>query len=326
MRQFLPPLFLLPLVALGSCTANTPTPPPSQSSTVTPSGSAIANRQVRVIATFLPVYLFTKAVAGNAAQVDVLIPPGTEVHEYQSRPADVKAIAEADIVVKNGLGIEEFLDSTIKGAENPRLKVIDASKGIQPLQEISPVVSSGKSEGDHSHDHDHDHGAGNPHVWLDPMLAKQQVENIRDGLIAADPANQATYRANAAAYIQQLEDLNQQFEQQLKGFSDRTFVTFHDAFPYLARRYQLKQVAVVTIPDEQLSPTDVQNAIAAVKQYRVKALLSEPGVDNKLLASLSQDLKLTLRPLDSLESGERDPQYYFLAMRNNLKTLEAAFK
>jgi zinc/manganese transport system substrate-binding protein len=92
----------------------------------------------------------------------------------------------------------------------------------------------------------------------------------------------------------------------------------------LAKRYQLKQVAVVEIPEDQLSPTDVQKAVAAVKQYKVKALFGEPGVDNKLLQSLSKDLNLTLRPLDSLETGSTDPQYYFTAMKTNLQTLESA--
>jgi zinc/manganese transport system substrate-binding protein len=163
-------------------------------------------------------------------------------------------------------------------------------------------------------------------VWLDPVLVKQQVTNIRDGLIAADPANKATYEANASAYIQELENLNTQFQQTLQKTPNCTFVTFHDAYPYLAQRYNLKQVAVVEIPEDQLSPADIQNTIKAVRKYNVKALFSEPGVDNKLLTSLSQDLKLTLGTLNSLETGEKDPQYYFQAMRTNLQSIEAACK
>jgi zinc/manganese transport system substrate-binding protein len=302
--------------------------------------------------TVLPVYLFTKAVVGDAADVDLLIKPGTEVHDYQSTPNDVKAIAQSDVVIKNGLGLEEFLDSTIKSAENTKLTVIDTSRGIQTLGEISPVVSVSDKGEAHSHDHDrdhshsgdhdhndkdkkggkdkkvdaHTHADGNPHVWLDPMLAKRQVETIRDELSAIDPKNKEKYTANAAAYIEQLDKLNDEFEQRLKGYKDRTFITFHDAFPYLAKRYQLQQVAVVAIPEDQLSPGDVQRTIAAVKQYNAKALLSEPGVDNKLLDSLANDLNLKLGALDSLEAGQLDPQYYFTAMRANLATLEAAFQ
>ncbi len=349
LRRFVIASLLLPLMAANGC-SSTNTAATSDPSSATQTGAS-SGKQIKVVATFLPVYLFTKAVAGDAAEVDILIKPGTEVHEYQSTPADVQAIAQADMVVKNGLGIEEFLEGTIKSAENPKLKVIDASAGIQPIKEISPTVAAvGEKGSDHDHDHGHDHAdgkeqghdaakekgsekagahvhtGGNPHVWLDPVLAQKQVENIRDGLVAADPANEPTYKANAAAYIQKLSDLNNQFEQTLKPYRNRTFITFHDAFPYLAKRYQLKQEAVVAIPEDQLSPGDVQKTIMAVKQFNVKALFSEPGIDNKLLTGISKDLGLKVYPLDSLESGELNPSYYFTAMQSNLKTLEMAFQ
>lgn len=341
---------LLPYLVVSGCTQS------GSTSTTQQSAQPVASqKQLKVVTTFLPVYLFTEAVAGDAAEVEILIKPGTEVHDYQSTPADVQAIAQADVLVENGLGIEEFLDDTVKSAQNPDLKVIDASEGIEPIKDFSPVVTpakaKGKAEDNHEHDHaegekeaehdhaeeekagektevghGHSHAGSNPHVWLDPVLAKQQVENIRDGLVEADPANQEKYQTNAAAYIQKLDDLNNQFENTLKPFSDRTFVTFHDAFPYLAKRYNLEQVAVVAIPEDQLSPTDVQQTVNTVKQYQVKALFSEPGVDNKLLTSLSNDLNVTLRPLNSLESGKLDPQYYFTAMEANLQTLKTAFQ
>ncbi|MBW4441786.1 MAG: metal ABC transporter substrate-binding protein [Plectolyngbya sp. WJT66-NPBG17] len=310
---------LLSGTASGLLVSCSQSAPPQASGTAQTSPAANTEKKLRVVATFLPVYLFTKAVAGDAAQVDMLIKPGTEVHEYQSTPVDVQTLAQSDVVVKNGLGIEEFLDSTLKSAQNSKLKVVDASQGIQAIDQLSQVVHTGKEQG-------HDHAAGNPHVWLDPVLAKQQVENIRDGLIAADPPNKAKYEANAIAYLQQLTALNTEFEQGLGKFRDRTFITFHDAFPYLAKRYQLKQVAVVELPEDQLSPADVKETIDTVKQFQAKALFSEPGVDNKLLDGLSKDLNLKLRPLDSLEAGQTDPQHYFTAMRSNLQTLEAAFK
>ncbi|AFZ26897.1 ABC-type metal ion transport system, periplasmic component/surface adhesin [Cylindrospermum stagnale PCC 7417] len=292
---------------------NTEKATPAQEAASTP-----ARQKTKVVTTFLPVYLFTKAVAGDVADVEILVPPGTEVHDYQATPDNVKAIATANVLVKNGLGLEEFLEGTVKNAQNSKLTEIDASQGIKALNQTSPVEKTATEE------EDHDHADGNPHVWLDPVLAKQQVVNIRDGLIAADPANKATYEANSAAYIQELESLNNEFEQTLQKTPNCTFVTFHDAFPYLAQRYKLKQVAVVEIPEDQLSPKDVQNAVNAVKKYKVKALFSEPGVDNKLLKSLSQDLNLSLRTLDSVETGKTDPQYYFQVMKANLQTLAAA--
>jgi len=288
-----------------------------------------AVEKTQVVATILPMYLFTKAVAGDVADVSIIVPPTTEVHDYQSKPDDVKAISTARILVKNGLGLEEFLDNTIKNAENPNLVKIDASQGIKILEEISPVDKTVTEKGDSDgHDHVHDHGEGNPHVWLDPVLAKQQVTNIRNGLIAADPANTTAYEANAAAYIQELDNLHGEFQQTLQKTPNCTFITFHDAFPYLAKRYNLKQVAVVQIPEDQLSPTDVQRTVKAVKKYQAKALFSEPGVDNKLLTSLAEDLKLTVRNLDSLESATEEikPEYYFKVMKTNLQSIEAGCK
>jgi zinc transport system substrate-binding protein len=319
----LPKFILAMLLTVGGCTQTPSTPTSARSETKPASPVAQptpVKPKLRVMATFLPMYWFTQAVAGDLAQVEVLVPPGAEVHDYQATPKDVSAIAQADIVVKNGLGLEEFLENTLKNAQNTKLKQIDASKGIKPLQQISPVVKPIKSD-----EHHHHHDSGNPHVWLDPVLAIKQVENIRDGLIAADPNNKATYKANAAAYIEKLQQLDQQYQQKLQPYRNTcTFITFHDAFPYLAQRYQLQQVAVVEIPEDQLSPNDVQKTIAAVKKYNVKALFDEPGTDNKLLTSLSGDLNLTLRNLDSLETGPTDPQHYFSAMSSNLQALQAA--
>jgi zinc transport system substrate-binding protein len=350
-RRLFISLLLLPLFSTVGCTGTGSEP-------VAQEGDATADDQpLQVVATFLPMYLFTQAVAGDAAEVSVLIQPGTEVHEYQSTPADVQAIAQADVLVQNGLGMEEFLEGTIDSAQNPDLKVIDASEDITPLEDESPVISptSATDEAGHSHadeahadeahaeeehaegeasneaesasaaGHGHTH-AENPHVWLDPVLAIQQVEAIRDGLVAADPDNAQTYEANAAAYIEQLQALDQTFQQRLQPFGDRTFISFHDAFPYLAERYNLQQVAIVALPEDNLTPGDIQKTISAVKEYDVKALFSEPGTDNRLLTSLSQDLNLELAELDSLEAGELDPQYYFTAMEANLQTLESAFQ
>ncbi len=307
---------LLLLTAAGCSQVNTNQTTNSVKSLKVQAATSSQTGKTKVVTTFLPIYIFTKAVTGDAADVEILVPPGTEVHEYQATPNNVKAIATANVLVKNGLGLEQFLENTVKNAQNPKLAQIDASINIKPLNEISPVEKTTKEE----------HAQGNPHVWLDPVLAKQQVINIRDGLIVADPANKATYEANAANYIKQLESLNNEFKQTLEKTPNCTFVTFHDAYPYLAQRYKLKQLAVVEMPEDQLTPADVQNAVNAVKKYKIKALFSEPGVDNKLLTSLSKDLNLTLRPLDSLETGKTEPQYYFEAMKANLQTLETACK
>ena len=316
-RNFLPLITLIIFSAVYGCNN-----PNSAKVVNTEQISTQKIPKIKVVTTFLPVYLFTKAVTGDVADVELLVKPGTEIHEYQGTPSNVKAIATAKILVKNGLGLEEFLADTIKNAGNSQLVEIDASKGIQAINKTSPIDKTAMGE----HDHDHEHQLGNPHVWLDPVLAKQQIINIRDGLIIADPGNKSNYQTNAAAYIQKLDNLNNEFQQTIKQTPNCTFITFHDAFPYLAKRYNIKQLAVVEIPEKQLSPTDVQKVVNTVKKYKVKALFSEPGLDNKLLTSISQDLGLTVRTLDSLEAGDTNPEYYFKAMKTNLESLAVGCK
>lgn len=270
----------------------------------------------QIVTTFLPIHLFTKAVVGDTAQVDILISPGTEVHDYQATPEDVKLLATADVLVKNGLGIEEFLEGLITNAGNSQLQRINSSEGIEVIEE--------EKHDEHEHEHGHHHEGGNPHVWLDPVLAQQQIANIRDRLIAINPNDADIYRSNADAYIQQLQKLDSEFSQRLAPVKGCKFITFHDAFPYLAKRYGLKQEAIVEIPEDSMTPQDIQRVQKIAKQYQVKALLSEPGIEDKRIQQISSDLNLPLEVIDPLESGESDPQYYFQVMRSNLAALERA--
>ncbi|MGL6341633.1 MAG: metal ABC transporter solute-binding protein, Zn/Mn family [Waterburya sp.] len=287
--------------------------------TVNTLATAQSNSSPKIVTTFLPIHQFTKAVVGDTGQVDILISPGTEVHDYQATPDDAKILAQADVLVKNGLGMEEFLESLITNAGNSQLQQIDSSQGIK-------VIESEHAEHEHEHEeeHGHHHEEGNPHVWLDPVLAQQQVANIRDRLIAINPSDADSYRTNAEAYIQQLQQLDSEFKQKLAPVKGCNFITFHDAFPYLAQRYGLKQEAIVEIPEDSMTPQDIQRVQQAANQYQAKALLTEPGIKDKRIEQISSDLNLPLAAINPLESGETDPQYYFQVMRGNLAALEKA--
>ncbi len=302
-----------------------PTPPKSSDATSSTSSGP------KIVTTFLPVHLFTKAVVGDTGQVDILISPGAEVHDYQATPDDAKLLAQADILVENGLGMEAFLSGLVANAGNSELQQIDASEGIE-------VIEGEHEEGEHGHDeHGHDqhkhedekhghhhHGGKDPHVWLDPVLAQQQVANIRDRLIEIDPDNADSYRINAEAYIQQLQQLDNEFQEKLAPVQGCNFITFHDAFAYLAQRYGLEQEAIVHIPEDSITPQDIQRVQQLTKKHQVKALLTEPGIEDKRIEQISSDLNLPLEAINPLEAGETDPQYYFQVMRSNLEALSRA--
>jgi zinc transport system substrate-binding protein len=277
--------------------------------------SSITTQPLTVVATFVPIYEFTKAVVRDKAQVEILVPPGSEVHDYQTKPEDLKKLSQAKLLIKNGLGLDDFADGLISSSGNAQLKVVNSSQGIKTLGQLGKLVPIAKEE---------EEELSNPHIWLDPMRAQKQIENIRDALIAADPSHSESYKSNAEAYIGKLQSLDQEFKTTLASTSKKEFITFHDAFPYLADRYGLEQLAIIAIPEDELTPEDVQKTVQAAKKYKVKVLLSEPGINNKLFTTLSKDLNIKVKTIDSLENGTLDPDHYFKIMRANLAVLKEA--
>jgi zinc/manganese transport system substrate-binding protein len=267
-----------------------------------------------VVTTFVPVTWFTRAVAGTCATVTPLVPPGTDPHDFQARSADLLALRQARVLVKNGLGIEGFLDKLVASADNPGLRVIDSSRSVSTLD---------------AHDHAHAHGTANPHIWLDPLRAVQQVETIRDGLVKADPSCAGDYRRNAAAFIGQLRQLNSEIAAQLRPYRGRTFVAFHDVAPYFAQRYGLRAAFLVDVPELNPSPADLQRVAAQVRQSQLQALLSGPQEGNRSFNALAQDLGIRVSVFDPLETADAqaaaDSSTYVTVMRRNAAALAQVF-
>lgn len=311
-------IFLVSTMAItsSSCAPHSPTP---NSETVQGQSAGIATptakAELRVVTTFIPMTQFTKAVVGSRAEVVQLLPPSVGPHDYQAKPGDAQIIAEADVLVKNGLEMEQFLENLIKNAENSDLKIIDTSQGIKLLSN------------DLGKEHNHDHGEHNPHIWLDPKRAIRQVENIRDGLIATDPSGTEIYTTNAAAYIQQLQKLDAETAEMLQPYSGQTFVAFHDFAPYFADSYNLKAEFLVDIPEEKPSPEDVKRVMDTVENTNLKTLLTEPQ-GGAVFSALAQDLNVRVSTFDPLETGGVEalqPDYYITTMRQNAKNLTLAF-
>ena len=280
----------------------------------------------KVLTTFMPITLFTKAVAGNCAEVQALIPTNSGPHDFQAKPADLIALRQAKLLVKNGLGMENFLTKLINSAGNKDLLVIDSSSGITTLD--SPE-EEGHSEQDHSNHSHSNHGEVNPHIWLDPLRAINQVENIRDGLVKADPSCAASYRSNAATYVAKLKTLNAEITNQLNPYQGKTFVAFHDFAPYFASRYKLKADFLVDVPELNPSPADLLRVAADVKRSQLKALLSEPQEGERSFNALAKDLGVKVSVFDSMETGSLqaslNPATYFKVMRSNVADLIKAF-
>ena len=300
---------LLFLMALASCGNQKTADSSSEQSTL------------NVVTTFLPITLFTEAVAGECATVTALIPPNLGPHDFQATPTDIAALSNAQILVKNGLGMEYFLDKLTDSAENNSLQVIDTSRGVAVIK--SDEDENGVDGGDQSQ------GEVNPHIWLDPLRAVQQVENIRDGLVKADPGCTVGYTQRAAAYAAQLKELNTAIATQLKPFSGKTFIAFHDFAPYFAERYDLKADFVVDVPEMNPTPADLQRVSTKVEQSQLKALLSEPQEGDRSFNALAEDLGVNVVTFDPLETGSEEaskqPDTYFKVMKSNVASLIKSF-
>ena len=298
---------LLGLVACGAPSVNTT--------------DASKSKAVKVVTTFLPITLFTEAVAGDCANVTALIPANLGPHDFQATPSDLTDLSGANVLVKNGLGMEEFLDDLISSADNKDLMVIDSSSGVATIES----AEDDHHGHDHEHDHGHSHGEVNPHIWLDPVRAAQQVENIRDGLVKADPSCAEGYKKNAELYTAKLNELNTEFTAKLEPYKGKTFVAFHDFAPYFANRYSLKAEYLVDLPEMNPSPADLQRVAAQVKASGLKALLSEPQEGKRSFNALAKDLGVNIVEFNPLETGSVEsakmPGTYFEVMRSNVSNL-----
>jgi len=265
------------------------------------------SKTLTIVTSFYPVYIATINVTKDVPGVRVvnMTQPVTGcLHDYQLKPDDLKTLSEAQIFVVNGAGMEAFMDKVV--SQLPHLKIIEASRGI-------PLIKSDGGEGE------------NPHVWVNISNAIQQVKNIELQLSVLDPEHAAQYRANADAYAGKLEALRAKMHQALDGVRERDIITFHEAFPYFAREFNLNVVAVIERePGSEPSPAELADTIGIIQKYGIKALFTEPQYPVKAAETIARETGAKLFVLDPVVTGPMEPDAYLKIMESNMKTLEEA--
>ena len=219
----------------------------------------------------------TRQVAGERAVVESLIPAGADPHAFEPAPQDVARIAGSSVLVINGAGFEEWLNKTLENAGGSRTLIV-ASQGLTARPAENPA----------------EHLQGDPHFWLDPVLAKTYVNNIRDSLSQVDPAGEAVYAANAAAYQQKLDELDAWIRSQVDTIppARRLLVTNHESFGYFADRYGFTVVgAVVPSVSSSASPSaqDLARLIDLIRQSGAPAIFLESGTNPQLADQVARD-------------------------------------
>ncbi|MGQ9608520.1 MAG: metal ABC transporter substrate-binding protein [bacterium] len=290
---------------------------------------AVDNRQVNtkelnILCSFHPIYVFAQNIVlgVNNVKLDCLLPANVGPHDYALTPNDMKRIAQADLLLINGLGLEEFISNAIKTA-NPRLKVVETSKGIKPIP--TRGAEDDDSESEHKEHEAHHHGKYNPHTWVSPKSAIIQIRNIQKALSDIDPANAEKYKANSEKYISKLQKLVNDFTQLSKTVKNRRFVTFHDAFDYFARDFNYEVVDVIeVVAGQEPSAGELSKMAQRIKTLKAKAIFSEPQFSEKTAIVLSKETGIPVYQLDPVATGDSKPDAYEKVMRKNLETLKKA--
>lgn len=285
--------------------------------------SAGPETRLPVVATTSILGDMAKNVGGNLVEVQVLIPPGTDVHSYQSRPEDSIAISKARLIVSNGRGLDAFLDATLASTRQASAIHVVASQGLEalPVMELEIPSASGTEEGQERHE-EPEHLEGDPHHWQDPLQAIHYVEQIRHGLSQADPANASLYQANAAAYIQQLRQLDSEIAGILEQVPPqrRHLVTFHDAFGHFGRRYGWQVSAFVPHSAGDVTPESIVHILDIIKPDNVPAIFTEPQYLQKAVEQTARDAGVKVGAIYSDTLDSRVPTYIDM-MRFNARSL-----
>ncbi len=259
---------------------------------------------IPVVASFYPLAYFTQRIGGERVQVKNLVPPGAEPHEYEPTPQDVAALTKAKLLVYNGAGFELWVSKLLQQLP-PIIVKVEATKGL-PLVTVE--------------------GGLDPHVWLDPLLAQHEADNILTGLITADPDVKETYQANTRKLKDDLVALDHRYTEALEKCRKKTFISGHEAFGYLAKRYGLTMVAISGLsPESEPSPAKLKEVTGLAKKYGVRVLYVETLISPKLSETIAREVGATLRVLNPLE-GLTDAEIsagktYITVMDENLGNL-----
>jgi ABC-type Zn uptake system ZnuABC Zn-binding protein ZnuA len=323
--------------------------------------SAASGEKLKVVATTSLVGDAVRRVAGDAVDLTVMLPIGTDTHSYEPTPQDVVAVAEADVVFMNGFGLEEFMERLIENAGGEP-NVVSVSEGITSIafegehdehsegEHDEHAEGTAEAEGEHAegehdehaegtaeaegeHAEEHAHADGDPHVWFDPLNVATWARNIEQTLSELDAANAATYKANADVYEAELQSLDEsiksQFEQILEA--NRKLVTDHDTFGYLAERYGFELVGAV-IPSfssvAEPSPQELAELQEAVQQYNVPAIFISNEVSSSVTQRVAEDTgaELVFVYVESLSEEGGPADDYISFMQYNTSAIAEALK
>ena len=265
----------------------------------------IDSSKLQVIPSFYPLQEFSQNVGQEKVDVTLLVPVGVKPHDWRPTIKDVQKMQKSDLIIINGIGFENWIDNLEE--TNYQGVIVDTSNGILDKNLGQEQINS----------------SGDPHIWLNPVYAQIQVQNIANAFSDSDPKNQQYYQLNAAKYIEELEFLDLKIRNELSD-CNQDFVAFHDAFSYFADEYNLNQHTIILSnnPHGEATAKTLENVISTAKKLNIKVIFSEENVNTKTSEIIANEIDgkvLILSPIEVFTDGT-----YISKMTENLNNLKEA--
>lgn len=290
-----------------------------------------SSEALSIYTTVYPLQYFAEQITGEQADVQSILPPGSDPHTYEPTSKEMIEMAEADAFIYNGAGLEPYAEKISDSIKSEDVKILEASTGIE-LKEHTH--NHGEEEGTHeeeesSHEDEHaghNHGDQDPHVWLDPILSIQVAENIKDTLVELNPGQEDTYNENFEELKSNLEGLDQEFHDQLEAAPKNKFIVSHAAYGYWEQSYGVEQVSVSGLsPTNEPSQKDLEAIVETAEQHNIKHVFFEQNVTPKVADVVRKEIgaeSLRLHNLSVLtEEDINNEEDYFTLMQRNLEVL-----
>lgn len=260
--------------------------------------------EINVMASFNAVADITKEIGRDKVNVSVMVPKGTEAHDFEPKPKDVASLNESDLFIYNGLDMEHWAEDTLKTI-NSDVTIVEASKDANLLEL--------KNSSD-----DHGHGNYDPHIWLSLKEAKVMAKNIMEGLIKVDAANEDYYVENFNDFTKRADELFSEYEKKFQYVKNKNFVTGHEAFAYLCRDFDLTQKSVAGVFNEgEATSVKLKETIDYCKENNIKTIFMEQGASSKVTDTISKETGASVEEINTLEIEGT----YMDTMKNNLEKI-----
>ncbi|MBN1221629.1 MAG: zinc ABC transporter substrate-binding protein [Candidatus Aminicenantes bacterium] len=279
-------------------------------------------KKIKAVATVFPLMEFAQAVIGDRGEVELLLPPGAEIHAWQPRPSDILKISDADLFMCIGVDLEPWVQGVLDSVHRPMLRVFRASDGMKLIKE--PIHNHERKFED---DHEHDHSGTDPHIWLDFNLDQHIIDNLVRMLSEIRPKEESFFVSNGREYKNKLRQLDQKYQKTLSQCQKKTFVVGgHAAFGYLAKRYGLQQVSLYGLnPEARPSPRQLVEVVEMSKKHDIRVIYFEINVSDDLAKVIAKEIgarTMALNPAANRSRKQlRTGTTFIEIMEMNLKNL-----